>query len=802
MLVRFISAYQQVETLTIGELWAIASMLRVVLIENLRRCADRIVSGRAQREEADRLADRLLGSPTRAAEPAERVLAAYASTPLPRALAVQLVQRLRDCDPKITPALQRVEELLQAQGLTAEAVVREELQRQGAANVTVRNIVTSLVQLSALDWSDIVEELCAVDKILGLECDFYTLDFATRNSYRSAIEELARDSAHHETEVAQQVVEAVRRNDARIAAAAEPGYYLIGPGRRQVESALGYRRPLRQRLPRTLKSGGIGAYALIIGMACAAVLGLVGYLLPPMPRWQAAVALALLLLPVSEAVIALINSAITRVIKPTPLPALDLGGVVPEEHRTLVAVPVLLSSGADIEEMLANLESEYLAGARGELYYALLADGQDAETAVTAADAELETAGRAGIAALNARYPAGRAGPRFLWLHRSRQWNPAQQRWMGWERKRGKLHELNRLLRGATDTSFQLDATERAALPADVRYVLVLDADTQLPHGAAEKLIAKMAHPLNQPQFDAASQRVLAGYGILQPRVTPALPGPGGTSLVQSVLSGSPGLDPYAFAVSDLYQDLFAEGSFTGKGLYDIDAFERALAGRIRENSVLSHDLLEGLFARAAVVCDVTVVNRPRTAMTWWPRANIAGRGATGSCCRGCCRGWDCQPRSGGSPASRRWVAGSWSTTSGAAWCRRRPSARWCSAGCCPRRRPWGGRPSCCWPWACRRCCRCSSRCATGRGTSNARANGRRCATTCALRCCAGRSASRCWPTARGGWAMPLCARCCACWSRTGTCWTGPPRPRRAATAAWTCPATPCACAAACSWQA
>ncbi len=196
MLVRFISAYQQVEALTIGELWAIASMLRVVLIENLRRCADRIVSGRAQREEADRLADRLLGSPTRAAEPAERVLAAFASKPLPRALAVQLVQRLRDCDPKITPALQRVEDLLRAEGLTAEAVVREELQRQGAANVTVRNIVTSLVQLSALDWSDIVEELCAVDKILGLECDFYALDFATRNSYRSAIEELARDSGH------------------------------------------------------------------------------------------------------------------------------------------------------------------------------------------------------------------------------------------------------------------------------------------------------------------------------------------------------------------------------------------------------------------------------------------------------------------------------------------------------------------------------------------------------------------------------------------------------------------------------
>ncbi len=608
VLVRFITAYQQVETLSIGELWAIASMLRLVLIENLRRCADRIVTGRTQREEADRLADRLLGSPTRPPEPAERVLGAFASRPLPRALAVQLVQRLRDCDPKITPALQRIEELLQADGLSAEAVVREELQRQGAANVTVRNIVTSLVQLSALDWSDIVEELCAVDKVLNLECDFYAFDFATRNSYRSAVEELARHSGNRETQVAQVVVDAVRRSDAQGAVAAEPGLFLIGPGRRQIEAAIGYHRPWWQGLPGVLKRGGLAGYLFTIGLACAIVLAFVAQFLSAFPRWQIVTGLALLLLPVSEAVLALVNSAVTRVIKPTPLPALDLAGVVPEEHRTLVAVPILLNSRAELEEMLANLESQYLAGARGELYYALLADGRDADTEESAVDIELNAAGRSGIAALNARYGAGLAGPRFLWLHRARRWNPAQRRWMGWERKRGKLHELNRLLRGAADTSFELDATERAALPAGVRYVLVLDADTQLPHGAAEKLIAKIAHPLNQPRFDAALQRVTTGYGILQPRVTPALPGAAGTSLVQSVLSGSPGLDPYAFAVSDLYQDLFGEGSFTGKGLYDIDAFENSLAGRIRDNSVLSHDLLEGLFARSAMVCDVTVV--------------------------------------------------------------------------------------------------------------------------------------------------------------------------------------------------
>jgi cyclic beta-1,2-glucan synthetase len=179
---------------------------------------------------------------------------------------------------------------------------------------------------------------------------------------------------------------------------------------------------------------------------------------------------------------------------------------------------------------------------------------------------------------------------------------------MGWERKRGKLHELNRLLRGAADTSFTVTAAEIQGLPQRVRNVLVLDADTQLPHGAAEKLIGKISHPLNQPRLDARTRRVTAGYGILQPRVTPSLPSGEGGSLVQTIFSATPGLDPYAFAVSDLYQDLFGEGSFTGKGLYDVDAFESSLSGRINENTVLSHDLLEGIFARAAVASDIEVI--------------------------------------------------------------------------------------------------------------------------------------------------------------------------------------------------
>ena len=608
VLLRFVAAYQRVETLTIGELWALASMLRVVLIENLRRSADRIVSGRAEREAADVLADRLLGSPTRAPEPVEKVLAIYERRPLPRTLAVQLVQRLRDCDPNVTPALQRVEELLHAGGMSADQVVREELQRQSAANVTVRNIVTSLVQLSALDWADIVEQLSTVDAVLGAQSDFTGLDFTTRNRYRSAIEDLARNSGCREAEVAQRAVDATGRAAGGVAAAREPGFFLIGAGRLTLEETLGYRPPWRTRVERGVRTAGIGGYLTLVAVLTLSVVVLVAHFLPPLPALQSMLLLVLLALPVSDVVIALLNSAATRLIKPFALPALDLAGVIPEELRTVVAVPLLLTTPAEVDEALANLESQFLAGARGELYFAILADGVDAAAAESDADAELIAAGRRGIAALNTRYGPGEGGARFLWLHRARRFNPAQDCWMGWERKRGKLHEFNRLLRGARDTSYVLSESDYASLPAGVRYVLVLDADTQLPHGSAEKLIAKLSHPLNRPVFDGPTRRVSSGYGIIQPRVTPSLPAGADNTLVQAVLSGTPGLDPYAFAVSDLYQDLFAEGSFTGKGLYDVDAFEHALAGRIAENAVLSHDLLEGLFARSAVASDVAVV--------------------------------------------------------------------------------------------------------------------------------------------------------------------------------------------------
>jgi cyclic beta-1,2-glucan synthetase len=609
---RFVRAYQRVQPLTIGELWAVAITLRIVLIENLRRAAARIVSSRAQRQEADAAADRLLGVNGLTVEPqslrsrdAERHL-------LAPAFVVQLVQRLRDQDPRVIPALQWLEELLIAQGTTSNQIVHEEHQRQGASNVTVRNIITSMRLLSDVDWPEFFESVSLVDELLCAGSDFAAMDFPTRNLYRHAIERLSRGSGVTELEIAQAALAA---SGAAMAADApsrerDPGYHLFADGRSAFEARVGYRDPFWRWLTRANFTNGAADY--IAGIALLGVVLLSAPLLL-LYRWGidlvSLTALALLgLIPAMDAAIALVNRAVMRSFGATILPGLALRGGVPPELRTLVVVPTLLTSTSAIEQQIERLAIHYLASPEGDLHFALLSDWTDASSQRVAGDQMLLDAAIDGIAQLNRRYGPSAAGDRFLLLHRRRIWSQGERQWMGWERKRGKLHELNRLLRADTSTSFLEIGGVPPWVPPGVRYVITLDADTRLPRDTARRLVGKMAHPLNRPRFDAASGHVLEGYAVLQPRIAASLPIGREGSLFQRVFSSASGIDPYAAAVSDVYQDVFGEGSYAGKGIYEVDSFEAALAGRVPEGTLLSHDLFEGIFARAGLVSDVEVV--------------------------------------------------------------------------------------------------------------------------------------------------------------------------------------------------
>jgi cyclic beta-1,2-glucan synthetase len=610
-LCRYLRAYQEVQPLTIGELWAVAITLRIVLVENLRRLAQRIIDSRAGRRDADALADRLLGAGGRMAESADKVLTRQVKATFSDSFLVQLVYRLRDQDQNVAPALAWLDAQLTRQNTTADTVVRDEHQKQVAGSVTVRNIITSMRLISDVDWKELFERVSLVDEMLKEESSFAQMDFPTRNLYRTAIEKLARGAGHSELEVTRAAVAAAQRmaqasvdeSDARWA---DPGYYLIGGGRAGFEQAIGFKRPLSAWLGHAYRASGIGGYVIASAIVSAAFLALplsMAVLNGVDRGWLFLLAI-LGLVPAIDVAVALVNDIVTRGVGATLLPALDLRKGIPEELRTLVVVPTLLTSLENINELVGRLEIHYLASAQGEVYFALLSDWADAADEHAASDDELLSAAKTGITQLNQRYGPGSTGDRFLLLHRRRVWTQSEKRWIGWERKRGKLSELNRLLRGALDTTF----VAPFVTPAQVRYVITLDADTQLPRETVERLIGKMAHPLNRPRFDTALGRVVEGYAVLQPRVTPAQPVGREGSLFLRVFSSAAGIDPYAAAVSDVYQDLFGEGSYAGKGIYDVDAFEAALHGRVPEGTLLSHDLFEGIFARAGLASDVEVV--------------------------------------------------------------------------------------------------------------------------------------------------------------------------------------------------
>ena len=610
LLQRFVAAYQRVQPLTLAELWALPIMLRIVMIENLRRLGARIVESIDGRELADRFADELLGlGPSGTSNqpnwPFDEDL------PLPRASAAQLYQRLRYADVVAAPVLAMLSERLAREGTHPEEVVRLEVDRQTAADLSVRNLITSLRLISSFEWQKFVEAVSLVHHALCAAPLFARMDFTTRDRYRHAVEELARRAPLTELEIAKVTV--ARAAQAVVAAEPrlhDPGYYLIDDGREALEREIGYQVPLGRRIFRAALRIALPLYLGAIFLLTIGVLAVA--LLPNAGLGVDAAFLvligALAILPASDIAVTLINRLASAAVAPRHLPRLELASGIPASMRTFVVVPILLGSDESIAEQVHQLETRHLSSGPGEIYFALLTDWPDADSEHMPDDRRQYEYAVAAIGRLNSRYrngsdEASTHQPRFYLFHRRRLWNPAQSRWMGWERKRGKLQEFNRLLRGARDTTFVVDA-DFVPPPDDVRFVLTLDSDTILPIGAVAEMVGTLAHPLNRPQFDS-SGRVVKGYGILQPRITPALPTRLGGTVFQQLYSGHAGVDPYTFQVSDINQDLFGEGTFTGKGLYDVDAFEASLAGRTPENAILSHDLFEGSFARCGFVSDV-----------------------------------------------------------------------------------------------------------------------------------------------------------------------------------------------------
>ncbi|HEY9541672.1 MAG TPA: glucoamylase family protein, partial [Luteimonas sp.] len=607
---RFIAAYQSVTPLTLGELWAIPIMLRLALIENLRRVSAQVIAGRIDRDLADLWGDRFTEMAESDPKSVVLVIADMARSQ-PRhssAFVAEIVRRLQGQGAALSLPLTWLEQWLADQEQDIAQMVQLENRQQAADQVSISNSIGSLRLLAMTDWREFVEAMSVVEKTLRDDpgATYGRMDFATRDRYRHVVERLARRGKLDECDVARGALRLAREaageeggDDIR----AHVGWYLADAGVPQLERDLGLRRVPLASIRSGWRHTPLLAYILPIAAVVALfATGLMDDASEILDQrgllWLVGV---LAVIAFSELGVVLVNWLATLLVLPRALPRLDFSTGIPGEARTLVVVPTMIGDVAGARSLVDALEVRFLANRDDNLRFALLTDFLDGDAQVLPGDASVLDEARRGIDALNARHAGGEDV--FFLLHRPRTWNPRERRWMGHERKRGKLAALNDLLHDRDATAFSAIVGDLRALQG-VRYVITLDTDTRLPRDAARELVGTLAHPLNRARVDPGRRVVSGGYGILQPRVGASMGG--GTRSWYARLYGSePGIDPYTRTVSDVYQDLFGEGSFVGKGIYEIAAFEQALDGRFPDNRILSHDLLEGCYARAGLVSDV-----------------------------------------------------------------------------------------------------------------------------------------------------------------------------------------------------
>ncbi len=612
----FIKSYQSVTYLKLGELWAIPIMLRLGLIENLRRVSAGIAIDRVDGNLADFWVKQLIDKAEKDSKNLILVIAdmARSNPPLVSAFVSELNRQLRGKGPDLGLALNWVEQQLSEIGLTSSELVNVEIQKQAADQVSISNSIGSLRLLSAMDWRDFVESHSVVNqKLLEDNSGIYGhMDFKTRDQYRHVVEHLSKHSKQTEYEVAAIAIDLAHKNTARFGndiRTTHVGYYLTGDGVRLTKKIANMRLDFHRLFRHFLQRQSFQIYFTFITAITLFISAL--FFQKALSETNHLGVLifigVLLILCASQLAISVVNFFSTLLVKPNLLPRMDFSIEIPQEYRSLVVVPIMLTSIKEIENSVEALEVRFLANRNKHLHFSLLTDFTDAESETEPNDQVLLNIVKQKIAELNKKYHKEKEDLFFL-FHRPRKWNSQENIWMGYERKRGKLSDLNSLLRGAAKDRFTSIIGDQSIFPS-IKYIIVLDADTQLPLSSAWKLIGSMAHPLNRPWYDEKKKRVTKGYSILQPLVTVSLPDI--TSSPYARMHGNePGIDPYTQASSDVYQDLFDEGSFIGKGIYEIDMFKKVLDGKFSENGILSHDLLEGCYVRAGILSDVQLFEK------------------------------------------------------------------------------------------------------------------------------------------------------------------------------------------------
>lgn len=603
----FLENYQTETPLTIGELWAVPFMLRIALIKKIREVADKVEESQNYLEKAKIWSERLIKSLEVSEEALSQVFNDHdkAISLITPAYGEQMLHIMREYGTDTAPIIRWLDKKLALQGLDADKIVQNEHQIQTSLQVLTGNIITSMRFLSGIRWEDVFEKLSLVEHILSNDpAEVYPLmEFASRDYYRNRVELLSKKMGISELSVAEKAVECAKE------AAKNPdiedrfrhvGYYLIGNGTKTLEGK------------QINKSGDYTSlyYLCTVALISSGLFCLFFYLLSLSEKRISAgimiFEIILILVPLVSLTLIILNWMVTHIFPPHHIPKYDFKTGIPDKYRTIVIIPTLLINKKQTRELVEQLEVFYLANNEKNLHFALVGDFKDSVDKEIHGENEILDTAVKGIEELNIKYSQD-GQDIFYFFHRTRKWNESQGSWMGWERKRGSIVEFNRLLRGAQDTSYSTYVGDLSILP-EIKYVITIDADTQLPRDTAKRLIGAMAHPLNKPILNQSASKVIEGYGLIQPRIKVSVDS-ANSSVFSLIFSGQAGIDPYTTAISDIYQDLFQEGIFTGKGIYDVDIFNNVLNNTIPENSVLSHDLLEGAHMRTGLATDIELID-------------------------------------------------------------------------------------------------------------------------------------------------------------------------------------------------
>ncbi|TVR79983.1 MAG: glycosyltransferase 36 [Chitinophagaceae bacterium] len=624
VLLEYIRSYQQEETLQLGELWAIPIMIRLFLIQILAEKASRILEQKYIKSEVEKFVKEIEKENLEEPGAFSHAISGWAKVHSEKSGLLHLLElfnQLQSAGMLHEEQKRWFNYHINQYETTLEDAMRREAQKQSRLQVNIQNAVISLREITETEWSDFVEDCSVIDDILKQDPSghYSMMSFHTRDSYRRIVEKVSRHSKFSETAVSNIALELSKEQFVNAAENADNsifdknkvkqhiGYFLIGDGYTELIKKTGYTAPLRERIHRAFESHFslylITLFFFTIGFLGALWLatGAISYSLTAM--------IAVILIaffPALDLSITVVNRFFAFFLPPRVLPKMDYKDRIPKYSRTLVVVPTMLSSPEDALRQIENIEIHSLANPDPGLQFAILSDFGDAtEKQLESDDAIIKTAQNL-IKELNEKY-SSRYGDRFFMLHRERLWNKSENAWMGWERKRGKLEELNNLICDPTsETSYRFIAGDfLTSVSTDpVQFVITLDADTKLPPGAAKKLISTIAHPLNRAIYDDDKKRITKGYSIIQPRISFS-PESAKKTWFSKIFSGNVGIDPYSAAVSDIYQDLTGEAIFTGKGIYDVRAFHCVLYNRFPENRILSHDLIESTYLRAGLATDI-----------------------------------------------------------------------------------------------------------------------------------------------------------------------------------------------------